>query len=485
MRVYRATYRDRNGKIREAEKWYLELRDHLGMVRRFPGFVDKAATESLGKQIKRLISCRASTDPIDPALSRWLGQIPDSLRQRFVIIGLLDPEKASGGKPLSEHLANFRASLEAKGNTPDHVSLVVSRAKRIIEGCKFIAWQDISASRIQRYLADLRIDTKDEKGKVKKGISAQTFNFYLQALKEFCRWMVQDRRASESPVQHLKGLNVRTDRRHDRRALTADEIRRLLETTTAQPERFGMTGLARATLYRLAVETGLRANELRTLKKSSFDFDNCLVVVEAAYSKHRRRDELPLRPDTAKELRAFMSDKLPATPAFNMPRPNQLVFMLKNDLQAAGIAYVDDSGRYADFHSLRHTTGTLLAAAGVHPKTAQSLMRHSTIELTMSKYTHTLAGQESEAIAKLPDLSQPSQQAQQTVKTGTDDKSVLASCLPIETGQNRITSDRIGRVNGAGDKQTTLTKAAVGFEPTYNGFANRPLSPLGYAANSR
>lgn len=25
-------------------------------------------------------------------------------------------------------------------------------------------------------------------------------------------------------------------------------------------------------------------------------------------------------------------------------------------------------------------------------------------------------------------------------------------------------------------------QAAVGFEPTYNGFANRPLRPLGYAA---
>ena len=39
--------------------------------------------------------------------------------------------------------------------------------------------------------------------------------------------------------------------------------------------------------------------------------------------------------------------------------------MLKDDLEATGISYVDKSGRYADFHSLRHTTGTLLAAAGL------------------------------------------------------------------------------------------------------------------------
>ena len=48
----------------------------------------------------------------------------------------------------------------------------------------------------------------------------------------------------------------------------------------------------------------------------------------------------------------------------------------------AKIEYVDDSGRYADFHCFRHTTGSLLAANGVHPKVAQILMRHCDINLT-------------------------------------------------------------------------------------------------------
>jgi len=62
-------------------------------------------------------------------------------------------------------------------------------------------------------------------------------------------------------------------------------------------------------------------------------------------------------------------------------------------------------GRYVDFHSLRHTTGTLLAASGVHPKVAQTLMRHSDINLTLSLYTHTLTGQEVKAVESLPDFS--------------------------------------------------------------------------------
>jgi hypothetical protein len=94
--------------------------------------------------------------------------------------------------------------------------------------------------------------------------------------------------------------------------------------------------------------------------------------------------------------------------------------MLKADLADAKIPYVDDAGRYADFHCLRHTTGSLLAASGVHPKVAQSIMRHGDINLTMSLYTHTLRGQESEAIKSLPDLSLPNREKLKA--SGTDDK---------------------------------------------------------------
>jgi hypothetical protein len=72
-----------------------------------------------------------------------------------------------------------------------------------------------------------------------------------------------NRRASESPVGHLVCLNTELDKRHERRALEVDELRRFLETTRAGPKRFGMTGYERALLYRLAAETGLRASELR------------------------------------------------------------------------------------------------------------------------------------------------------------------------------------------------------------------------------
>ncbi|MHC4063693.1 MAG: tyrosine-type recombinase/integrase [Planctomycetota bacterium] len=51
-------------------------------------------------------------------------------------------------------------------------------------------------------------------------------------------------------------------------------------------------------------------------------------------------------------------------------------------------AYRDDAGQVPDFHALRDTFASNLAAGDVHPKTAQELLRHSTIGLTMDTYTH-------------------------------------------------------------------------------------------------
>ena len=276
---------------------------------------------------------------------------------------------------------------------------------------------------------------------------------------------------------------------------------------------FWYDGMQRAMLYRLAVETGLRASELRSLTVSSFDLNKCMVTIEAAYSKHRRQDVLPLRPSTAAELRNFLAGKMPNIKMFNMPVKQAK--MMRTDLAEANIPYVDDAGRYADFHSLRHTTGSWLAANNVHPKIAQSILRHSDINLTMSRYTHTLTGQESEAVSKLPDLSLSSSQKQ--IATGTDNLSADAaeisskqltpkltpkSTLTAYSGCNRpaavVTSlsrnrEKVeshntlqnGKLDNKSNRMSPLvtTKKPMrpaGFEPATSGLGNRCSILLSY-----
>jgi hypothetical protein len=58
-------------------------------------------------------------------------------------------------------------------------------------------------------------------------------------------------------------------------------------------------------------------------------------------------------------------------------------------------------------------------------------MRHSDINLTMTRYTHTLRGQEAEAVKSLPDLSLPKNQVQKA--TGTDGRKKLTPQLTRHT----------------------------------------------------
>jgi integrase len=63
---------------------------------------------------------------------------------------------------------------------------------------------------------------------------------------------------------------------------------------------------------------------------------------------------------------------------------------------------VEKSGLpYIRFHDLRHTHATLLLQQGVHPKVVLDRLGHSTIGITMGKYTHVLLNMEKEAAHQL------------------------------------------------------------------------------------
>ncbi len=78
--------------------------------------------------------------------------------------------------------------------------------------------------------------------------------------------------------------------------------------------------------------------------------------------------------------------------------------MMQKDLERVGIPYIDERGHYADFHALRKTFITNLARAGVSPKNAQILARHSDINLTMNVYTMLGIVDQVSAVEALPPI---------------------------------------------------------------------------------
>jgi len=225
--------------------------------------------------------------------------------------------------------------------------------------------------------------------------------------------MVGDSRACGSPVAKLVVKVKKTDATRVRRALTLKEVVRLLVVARNSTRPAKMTGLARSLAYRLAIEVSLRRGDFNHLKVASFDFEQCAVSLTKG-TKSGKPKVLPLRADTAAELRAYMVNRLPGAPAFDMP--TKTATMLREDLEEAGLFYVNDLGQVADFHALRHTSGTWLGFAGTHPNVIKEIMRHSDIRLTMDRYGHLFDGESRKAVESLPNLSEAMR------ATGTDDK---------------------------------------------------------------
>jgi hypothetical protein len=70
--------------------------------------------------------------------------------------GITDPYEGHRKRPLADHLPEWEASLLAGGATPKHVRQTVACARRVLDGCRFVLMDDLSASRAQQYLAGLR-----------------------------------------------------------------------------------------------------------------------------------------------------------------------------------------------------------------------------------------------------------------------------------------------------------------------------------------
>jgi integrase len=96
--------------------------------------------------------------------------------------------------------------------------------------------------------------------------------------------------------------------------LTADEIQKLAKAARSSTRKIQtFTGEQRARLYIRSVMTGLRRSELASLTPRSFklDGDPPTVTIQAACSKHRKQDVLPLHPDLVVMLREWLKGMQP------------------------------------------------------------------------------------------------------------------------------------------------------------------------------
>ena len=417
--IYRKKYFEINPATgervqRQSRKWWGRYYDEDGRLKRKSLATDKRVAQAMLLDIVRKIERKKSgiDDSVDEEMQR----------------------------NINVHLDDFEAYLKGKGVTERHRSETMMQVRRIVDTASWQTPTDIRSSDVTRFLNALR----------DQGRSAQTNNHYLKSVKHFTKWLHTENRISRDPLLNLKRLNVQTDRRHDRRALSPEEMILLIETAETGPPVEGLSGPDRAMLYMLAAWTGLRKGEIGSLTPKSFSFHNKIpivrseatnredcasaathtVTVEAGFSKHRRRDIQPLHPDLVVKLMEWIERRGFATDEILFPISERTCgverktyVMIRKDLAAARklwlagasdknerkhreesdfLLYKNHQGLYADFHATRHTFITNLARGGVSPKVAQSLAHHSDIRLTMQTYTHFDHKEQAEAINMLP-----------------------------------------------------------------------------------
>lgn len=328
-------------------------------------------------------------------------------------------------RPIGEHLGDWRAHLSAKGSGVAHVAQSVAYVQASIDALEWASVRDIEAAALVKRLGDLRAT---------EGTGARTYNARLTAHKAFTRWLTTHGRLVADPLAVARRVRESDDRRWVRRLLTSDEHARLVTVAKGAPTAWGMTGEARSMLYRVLGATGLRASEAASLRRESFTDEpggGLLVTVEAAYSKRKRSDTLPIPASVAGILRPWLGSQRKGVALWPLPdKARQRV--LRPDLLRARIRPTITTDREGvkvraviDFHSFRHGYVSTLARSGAPVKAVQSLARHSDVKLTLGVYTHLHLGDERAAVeAAFAPAATP--EAASVARTGTTDAPVAA-----------------------------------------------------------
>jgi len=492
-----------NGKFKESLRWNIYFKDHLQIEHRIAASPDKSTSEYIAKNIVDIVALKESNRPLTAELRKFIESQPSKLRQKLCSWNILDSNTSAGFEPLmiftkvkaknsnrekyvitEGHLLQWQKSLEADERSPHHIRESVAKVAKVIQKCEFIIPSDINAERVKNWVSDLR----------NKGKSVSFVNSYLESFKRFCRWLLKTERLTQNPVQFLQPLK-KLDKERPRRALTTEEINKLISKTIDAEKHHGLTGYERSLVYRLALETGLRYNEIYTLERRDFVLCNePNVTVKASNTKNRKPDTLPLKTELAKDLEQYFKEHLalPHIKAFRMWK-DAGAEMLRNDLELAKIDYKTDEG-FMDFHSLRHTFGTQLAKSGVLPQDAQKLMRHSDVNLTMGIYTHINLEDKAKAVNKLPEIIITREKQAKTgtadvpenfstnfsgnaVKTRKDSVKSSEGEICLNETKNNITSC------STTDLQKVLAMRPRGFEPLAYGLEIRCSIQLSYGRN--
>ena len=383
------------------------------------------------KERKRMVRCRYQDGCLfirgkkrKMWVARWRENViqPDGVVQRVLRSEVLGPVSEFAGRRearvlLQSHLAALNSGQRrAEGTMPFAVFVTEHFEPAVLPTLKY-ATQEIYSFLLRKHLLprfrDSRLCdiTRAEIqqfliAKLKNGYAWETTHHLRSLLSKVIGTAVDWNYLSDNPVHGVRMPERSLKRPH--RFLSLDEVRRLIAASD-EPVR---------TIVLLAVMTGLRIGEILALRWGRINFAAGTVrVEETCYKGHfgtpktrASRREVPLTPavtralqahrvscrDTANEALVFVTRR--GTPlASNNLRKRQL----HPASQRAELGSIN-------WHSLRHTHGTLLHEQGTPLRVAQAQLGHSHMTTTLQVYTHASGSAQRQAVDHLESLLFPS-----------------------------------------------------------------------------
>lgn len=204
-----------------------------------------------------------------------------------------------------------------------------------------------------------------------------------------------------------RGLTLPERTRKEKRALTDEEIKKIQTADLTLRER---------TLIELLLYAGLRRGEALGLSPKDIDFKrNTISISKTVIFKGNTPEikdtpksdsgirEIPIPSNLKATLQEYLQSRIGESYLLTMERRNSLI--TKSSFRKLWDNIIKKTGLDKDVtaHILRHTYSTKLFYGGIDAKTAQYLLGHSSISMTLDIYTH-LQKDNTEIRTKLNDV---------------------------------------------------------------------------------
>lgn len=303
----------------------------------------------------------------------------------------VDPKLGSiGWAEYSEHLQASRVHVAAR--TAETYRACHARAVKHIGD---VPLTRLTPELLRRLIADLTA----------AGYAPETVAKTMRWVRLTLNQAVRDRRIVTSPAD---GIQLPAPRRSDMRLLDPLQVELL---SGALPDRYQSFPV-------VAAYTGLRWGELAGLLVANIDMLRRRLTVRSALIEAAGEPPRLGSPKTAASERTITLPKIVIETLgvhFHYHPPvDGLVwtterggFLRRGSFSRVWRKAVAESvGRPCRPHDLRHTHASWLIAAGEHPKTIQTRLGHSSIQVTMDRYGHLMEGLDSRTAYRLDELAE-------------------------------------------------------------------------------